>query len=307
MSTYLITQASGQQSRAVITRLLATGAKIHAVVRDIQKVPPILQNPSITLFQGESKNFDDIFKAAQGCKGVFLNTVPFPGLELLQAKTVVEACKKAGVEIIVAATSQATADKALWDDEWTKQVGLHGYFSSKSEVEAIVRNAGFPAHTLLRPAVLHHDFFLPGALQNFPRLPTHGELDHLSNEGVKVAFTDAQDVGKYAAAALQDPVKFGGQEIDLANELLTIDDVSDVLTKVSGRRVRAVKRTQRELQDMGIVVFGQTFFNWANNKDLSTIPPIAKETQAKFGIPFTPLEASLQRDRTLLFECLPEN
>lgn len=307
MTTYLITQATGQQSRWVISHLLAAGSKIHAVVRDLQKVPPSLQDPSITLFQGESKNFEDICKAAQGCKGVFLSTFPYPGLETLQAKTVVEACQKAGVERIVVATTHGTADKAMWDNEATKEINLHQYFTSKATVEEIVRAGGFQAYTIVRPAVIHHDFFVPGCYGNFPRLPTHGELDHLLEDGARVPYTDANDVGKYAAAALQDPAKFAGQEINLGNELLTIEEVRDILIKVSGRQVRAVKRTQKEVEEMGISVFGQTFQLMCNIKDMSWTIATAKEVQEKFGIPFTSIEAAVQRDRARLMECLPDD
>ncbi|KAL0942977.1 NmrA-like family protein [Colletotrichum truncatum] len=305
MPTYLITQATGQQSRWVISHLLAAGGKIHALVRDLQKVPPILQDSNITLFQGESKNYEDVFRAAKGCEGVFLNTVPFPGLEVLQAKTVVEACQDAGVESIVAATTHGTSNTVMWDNDEVKEIQLHDYFSSKAAVEDIVRAGKFQAYTIVRPAVIHHDFFLPGALGNFPRLPTHGELDHLSEEGARLPYTDANDVGKYAAAALQDPAKFGGQEIDLGHELLTIHDVRDILVRVSGREVGVTKRTPEELDEMGIRVPGQNFYLLANIKDLSWTAAIAQEVQGKFGMPFTSLETALQRDRGLLLECLP--
>ncbi|KAH7155962.1 NmrA-like family protein [Dactylonectria macrodidyma] len=305
MATYLITQATGQQSRWVITHLLAAGAKIHAVVRDLEKVPPILKNSSITLFQGESKNFEDILAAAKGCKGVFLNTVPYPGLEALQAKTVVEACQEAGVESIVVATTHGTGSKANWDGDAMKAIHLDNYFSSKATVEDIVRAGQFKAYTILRPSVIHHDFFLPGALGNFPRLPTHGEIDSLLDDGAKIPYTDANDIGKYAAAAFQDPTKFAGQEIDLGNELLTFEEVRDILVKVSGRDVRVVKRTYEELKEMGIFVFGQAFQLMANIKDLTWTTAVAKEVQEKFEIPFTSLEEAVQRDKALLLECLP--
>lgn len=305
MATYLITQATGQQSRWVISHLLAAGAKIHAVVRDLQKVPPLLQEPGVTLFQGESKSFEDILQAARGCKGVFLNTVPFPGLEALQAKTVVEACQKAGVESIVVATTHGASNKAMWDDDATKEVQLHPYFSSKATVEEIVRASEFQAYTILRPALLHYDFFLPSVLGNFPRFSTHGELDHLFNEGARLPYTDASDIGKYAAAALQNPAKFGGQEIELGNELFTINELRDILTRVSGREVRAIKRTPEEVEKMGISVFGQNFQLFANGKDFSWTTAAAEEAQEKFGIPLTPFEVALQRDKALLLECLP--
>ncbi|KAJ3541189.1 hypothetical protein NM208_g4722 [Fusarium decemcellulare] len=305
MATYLVTQATGQQSQWVVRHLLGAGAKVHAVVRDLQKVPPILKEPDVTLFQGESKNLDDVLAAAQGCKGAFLNTVPFPGLESLQAKTIVEACQKAGVESVVAATTVCTADKSIWDNDETKEMGLHGYFASKAEVEDIVRAGKFQSYTILRPAVLHHDFFLPGAHGNFPRLPTHGELDDLLINGARVPYTDTYDLGKYAAAALRDPARFNGKEIDLGNELLTFEEVREVLVKVSGRDVRVVKRTVEELEKMGASVFGQKFQLLSNIRDLSWITAEAKKVQEEFGIPFTPLAGSVQRDKDRLLECLP--
>ncbi|RFU27154.1 hypothetical protein B7463_g9176, partial [Scytalidium lignicola] len=305
MATYLVTQATGQQSQWVITHLLAAGAKVHAIVRDLQKVPPVLEKEGITLFKGESKNFEEVFQAAQGCKGAFLNTFPWPGLEAQQAKTVVEACKKAGIESIVASTTSTTGDRAMWDDAATEEIGLRQYFLSKVEVEEAVRGGNFKAYTILRPAVLHSDFMLPGVYGNFPGLPTRGELDHACNDGVRLPFTDAHDVGKYAAAALQDPAKFGGQEIHLLNELLTMEEVRDILVKVSGRDVRVRKLSPVEGEEAKATVFGMRFHLMANTRDFSAYGNQVMEVQTKFGIPFTSLEMSLQRDKARLLECLP--
>ncbi|KAK2612012.1 hypothetical protein QQS21_001977 [Conoideocrella luteorostrata] len=305
MATYLVTQATGEQGQWVVKHLLAGNAKVHAVVRNLKKVPSILKAPGVTLFQGESKNYDEIFKAAQGCTGVFLNTFPIPGLEVLQARTVVEACEKAGVESIVVSTTISAGNKAVWDDEATDKAQLREYFVSKAEVEETVRGAKFKAYTILRPAILHQDFLLPGAPQNYPRLPTHGELDHAFDDGALAPLTDAHDVGKYAAAALQDQAKFGGQEIELRNETLTMEEARNLLAKISGRNVGLRKRTPAEVEDARLTVFGQRFQLLASAKDFSTPLATAKEVQSKFGIPFTPLEASLQRDKARLLECLP--
>ncbi|KAF5701849.1 nitrogen metabolite repression nmrA [Fusarium globosum] len=250
MSVYLVTQATGQQSQWVINHLLEAGHQIHAVVRNIEKIPAMLSDQNITLFQGESKNFDDIHKAAQGCQGAFLNTVSFPGLEVLQAKTIVEACEKAGVKNLIAATSIC-------------------------------------------------------AYNNFPRLPSDGEIDDLLTGGAKFPYSDAHDVGIYAAAALQDPVKFRGQEIDLGNELFDFEQIRDILVKVSCREVRVVKRTPEDVEKLGIAVHGHMFQHFANMKPFGFIEGGAEEVQKKFGIPFTPLEDALQRDRVRLMECIP--
>ncbi|KAH6653262.1 hypothetical protein BKA67DRAFT_569023 [Truncatella angustata] len=308
MATYLITQATGQQSQWVIRHLLAAGCKVHAVVRDLQKeLPPTLHSPGVTLFQGESKNSEEIFKAAQGCKGAFLNTFPIPGLEAQQAQAIVEACKKAGVETIVAATTQGTSDKAMWNDAETKECGMLEYYLSKAAVEDIVRRADFRAYTILRPAFIHFDYLLPNAWYNYPRLPSHGELDHACNENARIPQTDGHDIGKYASAALLDPAKFGGQEIDMGNETPNIEEIRAVLAKVSGRDVRARKRTPEEEEEAKTSLWAQRFHLFANVKDFGIIPGHAKEVQTKFGIPFTSLENALQRDKAALLECLPAN
>ncbi|KAI9158030.1 Nitrogen metabolite repression protein nmrA [Paramyrothecium foliicola] len=305
MATYFVAQATGQQSQWTIKHLLAAGAKVHALVRDLQKVPPNLQSPEVTLFKGDSTDFDSIFQAAQGCKGAFLNTFPIPGLELQQGKTLVDACKKAGIESIVLATTFCTGNKAMWDDTATEECGLRQYYASKSAVEDVVREAGFKAYTILRPAFIHIDYMKPHVYGNFPRLATHGELDHAYENGARMPQTDASDVGKYASAALLNPAKFNGQEIELAGENLTIEEVRDILAKVSGREVKTRKRTPEEVEQTKTVLFAQAFHVWANVKDFGPSIAAARDAQAKFGIPLASLESALEREKDRLLECLP--
>uniref|UniRef100_A0A8H7N8S3 NmrA-like domain-containing protein n=1 Tax=Bionectria ochroleuca TaxID=29856 RepID=A0A8H7N8S3_BIOOC len=305
MSTYLVTQATGRQSQWTIRHLLAAGANVHAVVRNPETLPAILNEANVIVFKGESTDSEAIFKAAQGCKGAFLNTFPYPpGIEAQQATSVVEACKKAGVETIVASTTFDTGDKALWDNTVTKEIGLHGYYQSKALVEDIVRGAGFQAYTILRPSFIHFDYLLPSVYMNYPTLPVDGILVHSLNDGVPIAHTDAYDVGKYAAAALQDPEKFGGEEIDLANEFLTPAESGEILKKVSGKDIQARKRTELEMEEASNNVGLHKFHAWINTRDLKHGPERTKAVQAKFSIPLNSLESALQREKAALLECL---
>ncbi|KAK8041775.1 hypothetical protein PG993_006298 [Apiospora rasikravindrae] len=310
MPTYLITQATGGQSGWVITHLLAAGAKVHAVVRNLNKdLPAILKSPGVTLFQGESHNFDDIYAAAQGCQGAFLNTVPYPpGLELQQAATILAAAKKAGVQTVVSSSTIGTELEAVRTSDATKQIHLDGYYASKHAAEELVRAAGFGSYTIVRPAVIHYDLCTARHLDNFPRLGSHGELDDLLTPGSKIPFTDASDIGKYVAAALLagPSGKFANQEIDLCNELLDFDELAGILNRVSGKSgVKAVKRASyAELQGMGAAVFGQLFHLLANVHDFGAKGAAAADVQAEFGIPFTSVEGALTRDREQLMETL---
>ncbi|KAM0268084.1 hypothetical protein ACHAQH_010048 [Verticillium albo-atrum] len=304
MATYLITQATGHQSQYTIEHLLAAGAKVHAVVRNPHKIPLILESPGVTVFKGESTDLEALSRAAEGCTGVFLNTFPIPGLEISQAQTIIEASKKAGIKTAVASTTFYASDKAMWDDSITRDSLLYDYFSSKYDVEEAVKAAGFETYTILQPAFCHFDFFLPNAPHNFPALATRGELDHALNDGAKMLYTDANDVGAYAAAALLDPAKFDKQVIGMGNENLAIGEVAEIVSKVSGKRVPAKKRTPAEIEDVKETLFAQRFHIWANSKDFSDGPVGAKAVQAKFGIPFASLEEALKREKSRLLECL---
>lgn len=305
MATYLVTQATGQQSQWVIKHLLAEGASVHAVVRNPEKIPPTLALPGVTIFKGESHDLQSILKAAHGCKGAFLNTFPIPGLEAQQAKTIVEACVQAGVESIVAATTLCTGNKAMWDNPETKECHLYDYFVSKAEVEAIVRSADVKAYTILRPAFIHFDYLLPSSEPNFPRLSKAGILDHAYDNGGKMPQTDANDIGRYAAAALQNPQKFAGKEIELSNEVLSIEEVREIIVGVSGRDIQLAKVAVEKIEEAKLAWSPLRFHLWANSSDFNNLKEVSKEVQDTFNMPFTSLESALKRDRKQLLDCLP--
>ncbi|CAH0019960.1 unnamed protein product [Clonostachys rhizophaga] len=305
MATYLVTQATGHQSQWTIKHLLEAGAKVHAVVRDPAKVQAkVLKEPGVTIFQGNTNNLEEITRAAQGCKGAFLNTFPIPGIETEQAKTVVEACKKVGIESIVATTTFGTGHRHMWDEEVTKEIGLHGYYSSKASIEDAVRQSGLK-YTILRPAFIHFNYFGASAEHNFPGISTTGELVHSYEENARMPHTDASDIGKYAAAALQNPSKFNGKEIELSNEPLTVKEARDIVARVSGREVRLRKRTPAEVEEAKTTAFAQRFHLFTNAKDFSTIFEKVGKVQEEFGIPFTSFEDALKRERDELLATIP--
>ncbi|GKT56692.1 putative NmrA-like family protein [Colletotrichum tofieldiae] len=307
MSTFLVTQATGKQSGATIKHLLEAGAKVHAVVRNPDKVPAILRSPGVTIFQAEGDDVEALYRAARDCKGAYLNTFPIPGFEARQAQAAVDACKRAGIETIVVSSSILAGAEGIATDAAASKSGLAGYYASKVEVEQIVRGAGLAAYTILRPGVIHYDYLAENSGFNYPELIKTGTLRHTFNDGAGIPHTVADDIGKYAAAALQNPAKFGGEEIELGNENLHPDATSKILSRVSGRDVKAEKRGQAEAEEVGQWLFGQKFFEWANLKvpELKTVADGAKDVQVRYGIPFTSMESALSKEREAVLAGLP--
>ncbi|GKT87383.1 putative NmrA-like family protein [Colletotrichum tofieldiae] len=302
MSTFLVTQATGKQSGATIKHLLEAGAKVHAVVRNPDKVPAILRSPGVTIFQAEGDDVEALYRAARDCKGAYLNTFPIPGFEARQAQAAVDACKRAGIETIVVSSSILAGAEGIATDAAASKSGLAGYYASKVEVEQIVRGAGLAAYTILRPGVIHYDYLAENSGFNYPELIKTGTLRHTFNDG-RVFPTPSLTT----LATLQNPAKFGGEEIELGNENLHPDATSKILSRVSGRDVKAEKRGQAEAEEVGQWLFGQKFFEWANLKvpELKTVADGAKDVQVRYGIPFTSMESALSKEREAVLAGLP--
>jgi uncharacterized protein YbjT (DUF2867 family) len=306
MTTYFISQATGSQAQYVIQDLLEAGHKVHALVRDPNKIPDLLKSPGVTVFKGESQNADDVFKAAQGCKGAWVNTFPIPGLESQMAQGIVDGCKRAGVETAVASTTNNTGNKDMWDNDVGDKSGLRAYYTSKAAVEDIVRAGGFKHYTILRPGFIHFDFGGQHGNYNFPRLTSHGVLDHAYDDGALMNYTDGYDIGKYAAAALIDSVKFSGEAIELVGESLTIQQAGAILSRVTGKKVEVRQRTPEEVEKARADgFFPQNFHLFASLVTFEDCVSAAKATEAKFGIPLHGLETALSRDKAYYVASLP--
>ncbi|KAL5878031.1 hypothetical protein ACKVWC_007176 [Pyricularia oryzae] len=302
MSTFLVVQATGGQSQWVITHLLKSGAKVHALVRDVNKpLPAILKAEGVTLFQGEALDSDAVYAAAKSTTGVFLNTFTSE-TEIQQAESVIEGARRAGVETIVASTAIGSGDKTVLESEHTKNSGLHMYYVNKNGIEEAVKKGGFKSWTILHPAYIHFDIFTPRNAFNFPRMP-QGILDHVLDAGRKIAHTDASDIGRYATAALTDPAKFNGEIVELGLAM-DCDEMAAGLSKVSGKKVEAVRYTFEEARKAGVFQFGMAFQLLANGFDFSDLAGAGLRNQEKYGMGLMTFEESMVRDKEELMSTL---
>lgn len=277
------------------------------MVRNPRSEPALrLKSQGVVLFEGDNDNFTVFRQAATGCKGLYLNLQPSPSdpnAQQRQARGIVQACKEAGVETIVLSTAFLTGDSSKWDTSLGQSTGVRDYFIPKAEMEKVVREAGVKHYTILRPAWFHANYLLPYSAWHLPGLCTSGELWHSYEEGVKMSHIDEDDIAKYAVAALLDPSKFNGQEIELGNENLTIVEATQILRKVSGRQIRLRKRNAAEIEAAKTVVPTQTFQLWANRVDSSID---GQAVQKKFGIRMTSLEDYLVREKGRVLASLPQ-
>ncbi|KAJ7047612.1 putative NmrA-like family domain-containing protein [Mycena alexandri] len=217
MPKFLITGATGRQGGSAARLLLEKGATVHVLVRDLTSAPSLaLQSLGATLFKGDFDDIPAITAAMQGVDGVFLN--PAPGAETRVAEIFVAAARAAGT---VTSFVLSTAFKAELYDDWseikTEWPFLASYYTNKTGAEKAIRASGF-TYTILRPGWLMHNYIGAATAYQFPEYPTDRVLAVSYPREYRVGHLDGADVGKFAAAALLDPLRFAGKELELINE-----------------------------------------------------------------------------------------
>ncbi|KAF2966779.1 hypothetical protein GQX73_g6811 [Xylaria multiplex] len=224
---------SAATGRATVDALLTRGAKVHAVVRDPTKAAAQeLKNLGVALFKGDYDHSDTFCQAAQGCVGIFLNLLERPRNPEpdKQAEGILAVCKEAGVEHVAVSTAGWAGNREKWDTPENQPAASS--ITTKAKLSSRTPSAVWDS----RPVM---DWY-------FPEFRESGTLVHSFEPGVTLPHINVDDIGQFAAMALLDPAKFAGEEIELASENLSIEDVAEAIGKVVGKQITVVKAAAEE-------------------------------------------------------------
>jgi uncharacterized protein YbjT (DUF2867 family) len=265
--TILVTGATGAQGGAAAEALLEKGFNVRALVRDTgSSSARSLAQQGVELSRGDFEDPVSLQAAMSGIHGVFSVQLPptpqDPDVEVRTGRYLVEAARDAGVDTFVH-TSVARADEQASFIGWDEGRWWRGYWNSKSAVNDLVRAAGFPHWTILKPALMMDNFIGSKARWMFPSL-AHGVIETAMHEGTRIDLIATEDVGKFAAAAFTDPDRFNEHEIGLAAEALTMSEIAQILSEASGRPVAARALTEAEMVASGAVEVLVSSQVWAN-------------------------------------------
>jgi len=223
--TVLVTGATGQQGGAVVTELLK-GNKVS--IRGMTRNPSApkaeaLAAKGVEVVKADMSDASSLRSALSGVSRAFLvtdNTGP-KGAEAEQesGKAFVAAAKEAGVEHVVF-SSVGDANNAT---------GVP-HFESKFAVEQALKSSGIPGWTILRPVAYMDN--LP-TTPGFKRAMGLGVFASLL-EGKKLKVVAVQDIGWFAARALEEPKKWQGKELDLVGDELTVTEMQEAYKRVQG-------------------------------------------------------------------------
>jgi uncharacterized protein YbjT (DUF2867 family) len=228
--------------------MLRAGIPVTALVRDPDSPSAReLAQEGIGLAVGD---FDEPAALASACTGhttVFsVQLAPFADRdsERRQADHLLRAARDAGVQHLVHTSVSGTGWRARHTD--VDPGAASNYWDSKEDVQAMVRAAGFPAYTIVKPAFFMENFIAPKVGWMFPLL-ADGELLVASAAATEVGMIAAADFGDAVSAIATDPERFAGAEIELGGDALTFPQIADALTEVTGRQVTVSCRSADEV------------------------------------------------------------
>ncbi|TVY61861.1 NmrA-like family domain-containing protein [Fusarium oxysporum f. sp. cubense] len=251
-----VTGATGTQGGATARELLNAGVKVHALVRDPSSKSAIkLQRLGVHLFPG---NFDDIssLKAAvKGATAVFLNVSPAlrdTNLEVAHAKNIIDAAIESGTVTSIVYSSVTMTGKHEQFPNWGPDYPMAWYWLNKAQIESMVRGSGIKHWTILRPAFLMNNYHQPTASFMFPELGQRRVFLSAYKPETAMTVLDPNDVGKFAAAAITEPLAFNKHEIDLGVESLTPAQIVQDLSRVSGVDIGIEFHGEQEAKDLAL-------------------------------------------------------
>lgn len=293
----LVTGATGRQGGATARALLAAGVPVRALVRDAATDrAKTVEAFGAELITGDLHDRDSVIRAAEGARAVF--SVQMPGVtaegfdfegEMAQGVNLIEGAKAAGVRQFVH-TSVTGAGQHTETPGWAegRWASMEPALGAKTAIQDRVRAAGFPHWTLLKPGFFMENF-LPSMAFLFPR-GIEGGLVSVLNPETRLSLVAVDDIGRAAAAAITAPERFGGVELELASDYLSMTEIAEVLSRALGTQLSAPDMTEEEALAAGMPAMGATH-EWLNVTGQPGRPQYARD----LGIPLTSFDEWTQQ------------
>lgn len=253
----LVTAATGRQGGATARALLAERrAEVRALVRDPGAANArALAAAGAQLVVGDLDDPASLRAACAGARAVFSMQAPIVSAtgvdfskEVQQGRNLVEAARAEGVPAFVHTATSGVGDHRNTEGWAEGRWKAHEpYWENKLATCELVRGAGFTHWTLLLPAAfMDHPMFDPAGFLDGRTLLTVIRPEH------PIALIAPEDIGKAAAAAILDPVRFSGVTLQLAGDVLTLPELVEILSRLDGKEYRVRSSSVAEAVAAGL-------------------------------------------------------
>ncbi len=298
-----VTMATSRQGRAVVNHLSKTGEfKIRAITRSLSSKEAIKLSklPNVETVEGDLLIPSSLDKCFNKVYGIFGNTTPTKGwsigrgsidekYELIQGKNLINAVNKAkqlGTLKHFIFSSICKAKNPLIN------IQPPGHFSSKWRIEEFIKiNNLKDISTIIRPVSYFENFNsdLPGvkiSSNNFPGIV---------NKDIVWQTIAVDDIGGWTKAIFKNPKRFITEELNIAGEELTGQEMAKVwqkTNKYSSKKIKytMVPRIVMKLVEYDIAQMATWIEKTGYGADLKLLKNLAKE----LDIQITPLSKWLK-------------
>lgn len=249
----LITGATGAQGGAVAKALLKNGNTVRIIVREASrhsKAAEELEKSGAEIAIADMEVPTSLEAALKGVYSLFSVQDMDNGTdsERRHATNLLTAAFKADVQHVVHASVNQTGNHLQfrnWDN-WNQK-----YWLDKQFGEDTLRNAGFKYWTILRPVFFMDNFITPKVVFMFPDL-AKGAIVTAWDSKIKLQLIAVDDTGAFAVAAFNNPEKFNEQIINLAGDELTIGEIAESITNVTGKNIHIDYVSEPEAVQKGL-------------------------------------------------------
>jgi uncharacterized protein YbjT (DUF2867 family) len=218
--TILVTGATGHQGGAALRHLRDRGFTVRALTRDpdSQKARGLVGHGT-EVVRGDLDDPAALSRALDGVDGVFC-VQPRGEAEVRQGKGLIDAIKRTRVSHVVY-SSVGGADR---------KTGVP-HFETKYQIEEHLRGTGLH-YPILRPV-----FFMENWLGMRDRIESGVFAQPLKPE-TRLQMVAVDDIGAFAALAFERSKHWDGRAVELAGDELSMNELAQAFTRMSGREVR---------------------------------------------------------------------
>jgi uncharacterized protein YbjT (DUF2867 family) len=267
----LVTAATGRQGGATARALLAGGStSVRVLVRNPDAPnAKALAAAGAEVVVGDLDDPRSLRAACAGARAVFSMQSPIVSAtsvdyskERDQGRNLVEAALAEGVGTFVHTATSGVGDhrnvEGWAEGRWKSH---EDYWENKLATCELVRNAGFDHWTLILPATfMDHIMLDPASFADGRRMVTVMRTDR------PIGLIAPEDIGKAAAAAINEPARFKGVTLQLAGDLLTLPQIAEILSRLDGKQYAVQSGTVEEAIAAGLhpgVAHGVAYMNVA--------------------------------------------
>ncbi|CAM0140800.1 hypothetical protein VKS41_008076 [Umbelopsis sp. WA50703] len=284
--TILVTTATGKVGVNIVRLLLEQGFNVNALVRNPDsEAAQKLKEQGVTLFKGDFDDVPSIEAAANGIYGVFVNAVPTMVNmdEYTYTNNIIATAKKAGAKIGVY-MSVVSADHKDEFPGYGPDHPSYNYWEAKYRTEKDLQEAGFEHWIVIRPAMFLSNLLPPLANFLFPHFQKEHSLLYQSPKFETLfPMVDPLDIAQFCAMPFWNPGAFSGQSIDLTTEYITLTDMAERITLVTGIPVKAEFVTREEVIARGLPDRPNEWSEWRDKTNFMIDMDVVKSFPVKLS------------------------